>query len=60
MTGPGTSGRRRAGHEHGWDKDDWPPCSEMAMTAGNLGRCGPIWLGEKSSVCIQIIERLYW
>lgn len=46
--------------EHGWDKDDWPPRSEQVMAAGILVRCGPIWLGERSSVCIQSIERLYW
>src|SRR4051812_29896991 len=45
--------------EHGWDKDDWPPIFDKVMAADILVLCTPIWLGEKSSVCTQIIERLY-
>ena len=29
------------------------------MAADILVLCTPIWLGEKSSVCTQVIERLY-
>ena len=45
--------------EHGWDHDEWPALSEQVMAADILVLCTPIWLGEKSSVCTQIIERLY-
>jgi multimeric flavodoxin WrbA len=45
--------------EHGWDKDDWPQIFEQVMAADILVLCMPIWLGEKSSVCTQVIERLY-
>ncbi len=45
--------------EHGWDRDDWPPIFDQVMAADILVLCTPIWLGEKSSVCTQVIERLY-
>ena len=45
--------------EHGWATDDWPPIFDKVMAADILVLCTPIWLGEKSSVCTQIIERLY-
>ena len=45
--------------EHGWDHDDWPPILEKVMAADILVITSPIWLGEKSSVCTQVIERLY-
>ena len=45
--------------EHGWDVDDWPPLLEKVMAADILVITTPIWLGEKSSVCTQAIERLY-
>ena len=45
--------------EHGWDRDDWPAIFEQVMAADILVLCTPIWLGEKSSVCTQVIERLY-
>src|SRR3954471_23120938 len=45
--------------EHGWERDDWPAISEQVMGADILVLCTPIWLGEKSSVCTKIIERLY-
>jgi multimeric flavodoxin WrbA len=45
--------------EHGWDRDDWPPIFERVMAADILVLLSPIWLGEKSSVCTQVIERLY-
>lgn len=45
--------------EHGWDKDEWPALFERVMAADILVLTTPIWLGEKSSVCTQVIERLY-
>jgi len=45
--------------EHGWDRDEWPEISERVMNADILVLLSPIWLGEKSSVCTKIIERLY-
>ena len=45
--------------EHGWERDDWPSLFEQVMAADILVVCTPIWLGEKSSVCTRIIERLY-
>ena len=45
--------------EHGWDRDEWPVIFEQVMTADILVLCTPIWLGEKSSVCTKMIERLY-
>ena len=45
--------------EHGWDRDDWPGIFDRVMAADILVIASPIWLGEKSSVCTQVIERLY-
>src|ERR1022692_4045512 len=45
--------------EHGWERDDWPAIYEQVMAADILMLLSPIWLGEKSSVCTQVIERLY-
>ncbi|MDX1577385.1 MAG: flavodoxin family protein [Gemmatimonadota bacterium] len=45
--------------EHGWDRDDWPSIFETVVSADILVLTTPIWLGEKSSVCTQVIERLY-
>jgi multimeric flavodoxin WrbA len=45
--------------EHGWERDDWPQIYEQVIAADILVVCTPIWLGEKSSVCTRIIERLY-
>ena len=45
--------------EHGWDKDDWPIISEKVMAADILVIGSSIWLGEKTSICTQVIERLY-
>ncbi|CDO59894.1 BRAMP [Candidatus Phaeomarinobacter ectocarpi] len=45
--------------KQGWDKDDWPQILEKVMAADILVVTTPIWLGEKSSVCTQAIERLY-
>jgi multimeric flavodoxin WrbA len=45
--------------EHGWDRDEWPMITEQVMAADILVLCTPIWLGEKSSVCTKVVERLY-
>ncbi len=45
--------------EHGWERDDWPAIFEQIMAADILVLMTPIWLGEKSSVCTRVIERLY-
>ena len=45
--------------EHGWDFDAWPGIQDKVMAADILVLGTPIWLGEKSSVCTQVIERLY-
>ena len=45
--------------KQGWDIDDWPQIYEKVKAAHILVITSPIWLGEKSSVCTQTIERLY-
>ena len=45
--------------EHGWNDDDWPEIFERVLAADILVIGTPIWLGEKSSECTKIIERLY-
>ncbi len=45
--------------EHGWDKDDWPEIYEKVKAADMVIIGTAIWLGEKTSVCTQLIERLY-
>ncbi len=45
--------------KHGWENDGWPRILEKVMDAGILVITSPIWLGEKSSVCTKVIERLY-
>lgn len=45
--------------KNGWESDGWPPIYEKVKAAHILVAATPIWLGEKSSVCSQTIERLY-
>ena len=45
--------------EHGWKLDAWPEIYEKVKAADILVIGSPIWLGEKSSVCTRVIERLY-
>jgi len=45
--------------EHGWEADDWPTLYAKVKDAHILVLTSPIWLGEKSSVCTKVIERLY-
>lgn len=45
--------------EHGFAEDDWPEVWKKVKEAHILVLGTPIWLGERSSVCTRIIERLY-
>jgi multimeric flavodoxin WrbA len=45
--------------EHGWERDAWPEIWPKVETADILVVGTPIWLGEESSVCRVLIERLY-
>lgn len=45
--------------EHGFAQDDWPDLCKKVMYADILVIGTPIWLGEESSVCRRLIERLY-
>ncbi|TWU06588.1 NADPH-dependent FMN reductase [Symmachiella macrocystis] len=45
--------------QHGWDNDEWPAIAEKVMAADILVVGTSIWLGEKTSICTQLIERLY-
>jgi len=45
--------------EHGWKTDDWPELYKKVCAADILVLTTPVWLGDKSSVCTKLIERLY-
>ncbi len=45
--------------QHGWERDEWPEIYGKVRAADILVITSPIWLGEKSSVCTKVIERLY-
>ncbi len=45
--------------KHGWPRDDWPAVWKLIEAADILVVGTPIWLGQHSSVCTQLIERLY-
>ena len=45
--------------EHGATNDAWPMLYDRVAAADILVVGTPIWLGEKSSVCTRVIERLY-
>jgi multimeric flavodoxin WrbA len=45
--------------EHGWEKDEWPDIATKVMAANILVIGTSIWLGEKTSICTQLVERLY-
>lgn len=45
--------------EHGFKSDDWPALFKQIIQADILVMGTPIWLGEESSVCRRVIERLY-
>ena len=45
--------------EHGFERDDWPDIFARVAAADILVIGTPIWLGERSSICTRVIERLY-
>lgn len=45
--------------QRGWKHDDWPALFDKVTTADILVIGTPIWLGQHSSICSKIIERLY-
>ena len=45
--------------DHGWERDDWPAIWDKVKAAHILVVGTPLWLGEESSVCRILIERLY-
>ena len=45
--------------EHGWESDAWPEIQQKVMDANILVIGTSIWLGEKTSVCTRVVERLY-
>ena len=45
--------------EHGAASDEWPTLFPRVLDAHVLVLCGPIWLGDNSSVMKRFIERLY-
>lgn len=45
--------------EHGWQRDEWPTLWEKVKAADILIVGTPLWLGEESSICRVLIERLY-
>lgn len=45
--------------EIGDSADDWPMIHSKIMAANILVIGTPIWLGDKSSICTRVIERLY-
>ena len=45
--------------EYGLARDDWPDVCRKVLDADILVLGTPIWLGEESSVCRRVIERLY-
>jgi multimeric flavodoxin WrbA len=52
-------GMVKDGADEGWPQDDWPQIQQKVLDADILVIGSPIWLGEKSSVATQVIERLY-
>jgi multimeric flavodoxin WrbA len=45
--------------KHGWDSDEWPAIYAKVEAADILVIGASIWLGEKTSVATQVVERLY-
>lgn len=45
--------------QHGWSDDEWPELWGRVKAADILIVGTPIWLGEESSICRILIERLY-
>jgi len=53
------SGVYRDMTQRGWKSDAWPGIYEKVQAADILVLGTPIWLGEKSSICSKVVERLY-
>jgi multimeric flavodoxin WrbA len=45
--------------QHGAKTDAWPEIYRKVLKADILVLCGPVWLGDNSSVMKRVIERLY-
>lgn len=45
--------------QHGWERDEWPELWKKVLAADILIIGTPLWLGEESSLCRILIERLY-
>ncbi|MHB1246348.1 MAG: flavodoxin family protein [Sulfuriferula sp.] len=45
--------------QYGFERDDWPQVYARVKLADILVLGSPIWLGERSSICSSVIERLY-
>ena len=45
--------------EQGWATDEWPELYKKVQEADIVVVCGPIWLGDNSSMTKKLIERLY-
>jgi len=45
--------------EHGWSRDDWPKIWDEVLASDIVVVGTPLWLGEESSLCRVLIERLY-
>lgn len=45
--------------EHGWTRDEWPEIWLKILASDILVVGTPLWLGEESSICRILIERLY-
>lgn len=43
----------------GWAEDQWPQLYKKVQAADILVLGSAVWLGEKTSVCTQVVERLY-
>ena len=42
-----------------WDRDDWPQIQDKIDRCDILLLCTSVWLGEKTSVCNRVLERMY-
>lgn len=45
--------------QYGWQEDQWPQVFRKVMEADIFVLGSAIWLGEKTSICQKVIERLY-
>jgi multimeric flavodoxin WrbA len=45
--------------ESGWETDEWPDLYRRVLEQDIVVVCTPIWLGEMSSECVRLIERMY-